>query len=236
MNKNILMLAMLILLREVPFMAAIGRKVNFEQEEQSLMVKNPPTTKRDVSLNTPDMVANGPQENFGQEDTPNWAANAPQANFGPEDHSQIVINPPKTTVRIDNGVDDLRDVYVHCKSGNNDLGFHIIPRSGSYQWSFKVNFWETTLFYCYLKYQLPNGGRIVRGGFDMYVAKRDRKRCPKFCVWSVLSDGIHGYREDSGLATSDLFFPWPNDNSFMKDGDQSPIHMTHQIKWRHNKK
>lgn len=224
-------------------MAATGRKSNFGPEEQSLMVKNPPTKTtlqidnneadddRDVSLSIPNMVANGPQANLGPEDIPDMVANSPQADFGPEDYSQIVINPPTTTVRIDNRVNDLRDVYVHCKSGNNDLGFHVIPSSGSYQWSFKVNFWGTTQFYCYFKYQLPNGGRIVRGGFDTYVAKRDRSRCPKFCVWSVLSDGIHGYREDSGLATSDLFFAWPYDG-FAKDGDQSSVHMTKQIKWR----
>lgn len=223
LNKNVLLLVMLIVLKESPVTHATDPKAN--------SIANPPT-------GTTLQIDHGDHNNLPNDhgvstlNYPSMVAGSPQAGFGPEHHSEFVINAPRTTVRIDNRVDDHQDVYVHCKSKDNDLGFHVIPRSGSYQWSFKVNFWETTQFYCYLKSQFPGGGgRVVRGGFDLYVAKRDRKRCPKLCVWRVLSDGVHGYREESGLATSDLFFPWAQGN-FEKDGGQNYVHMSKEIRWR----
>ena len=37
---------------------------------------------------------------------------------------------------------------LHCKSKDNDLGFHTLGLNQVYKWSFNVNFWASTLFWC----------------------------------------------------------------------------------------
>ncbi|WRX22153.1 Plant self-incompatibility S1 - like 10 [Theobroma cacao] len=43
-------------------------------------------------------------------------------------------------------------LMVHVRSGDNDLGEHAVWRNGDFQFHFKLNFWETTLFYCDFTY------------------------------------------------------------------------------------
>ncbi|XP_023514498.1 S-protein homolog 74-like [Cucurbita pepo subsp. pepo] len=39
-------------------------------------------------------------------------------------------------------------LVIHCKSKDNDLGKHVINAGGNYNWSFKENLLQTTLFWC----------------------------------------------------------------------------------------
>ena len=39
-------------------------------------------------------------------------------------------------------------LVVHYKSKDNDLGEHVINAGGNYNWSFKENLLQTTLFWC----------------------------------------------------------------------------------------
>lgn len=42
--------------------------------------------------------------------------------------------------------DELR---VHCASKDDDLGYHTLQRDENIHWSFRENFWGTTLFFCH---------------------------------------------------------------------------------------
>ncbi|GAV64184.1 Self-incomp_S1 domain-containing protein, partial [Cephalotus follicularis] len=76
------------------------------------------------------------------------------------------------------------NVTIHCKSKDDDLGIHVIPTTQSYEWGFRVNFWETTLFFC--GFTTKKGG----GVYDIFNAMRDEHRCVDgTCIWHVRDDG-----------------------------------------------
>ncbi|WOG94708.1 hypothetical protein DCAR_0314005 [Daucus carota subsp. sativus] len=39
-------------------------------------------------------------------------------------------------------------LLLHCKSKDNDLGFHTLDLNQVYGWSFNMNIWSSTLFWC----------------------------------------------------------------------------------------
>ncbi|KAF8031451.1 hypothetical protein BT93_D0612 [Corymbia citriodora subsp. variegata] len=57
---------------------------------------------------------------------------------------------------------------VHCKSKNDDLGFHDIATGGTWEFSFRPNFFGRTLYFCSLSWP----GQFRR--FDIYVQSRDK--------------------------------------------------------------
>ncbi|PKI64259.1 hypothetical protein CRG98_015369 [Punica granatum] len=91
---------------------------------------------------------------------------------------------------------------IHGKSGDDDLGSHVIGAGQSYGFSFKVNFFETTLFFCGVGWQ---GGQVE---FDIYEAKRDfGLRCNNECKWQVRGDAVVGFSMDGG-PNPDIVIPW----------------------------
>ncbi|GAV64192.1 Self-incomp_S1 domain-containing protein, partial [Cephalotus follicularis] len=92
------------------------------------------------------------------------------------------------------------NVTIHCKSKNDDLGIHVISSGQSYGWGFKINFWQTTLFFC--GFTTEKG----RGVYDIYKASRDNLRClndygsGNTCFWDVEDDGVHGYAAIAQIA------------------------------------
>ncbi|PON40381.1 Self-incompatibility protein [Parasponia andersonii] len=111
----------------------------------------------------------------------------------------------KTTVRIYNDLDDDLQLEVHCKSKEDDLGVLLVPNYNFYEWTFRINFGGTTLFFCGLSW------KNASGTFDIYDAHRDdQKRCSTKCYWRVGKDGVHGYRQGTPYPFApDLNFPWP---------------------------
>ncbi|KAH7521862.1 hypothetical protein FEM48_Zijuj07G0077000 [Ziziphus jujuba var. spinosa] len=80
---------------------------------------------------------------------------------------------------------------LHCQSKDDDLGAHDLPYTDSFNWSFNVNIWKTTLYYC----DMGSGDLI--GHFDIFVAKRDMNRCgDDKCVWRVNRDVLYLYIKD----------------------------------------
>ncbi|KAF8019270.1 hypothetical protein BT93_G0060 [Corymbia citriodora subsp. variegata] len=88
----------------------------------------------------------------------------------------------RTHVVIQNGLPDKASIEAHCKSGNDDLGYHQI--TSDWEFSFRPNFWGTTLYFC--SFQWPNSRHIYQ--FDIYVQKRDAKIC-EVCVWRITPNG-----------------------------------------------
>ncbi|XP_059654259.1 S-protein homolog 6-like [Cornus florida] len=103
---------------------------------------------------------------------------------------------PMTKVIIYNNLESGVNVYLHCKSKDDDLGIQALSIGSSFKWKFHDNFLRTTLFFCGFTWE------NVNGTFDIYVAKRDS--CVT-CVWRVRRDGVHGYDDDG---SEKHFFAW----------------------------
>jgi hypothetical protein len=114
----------------------------------------------------------------------------------------------RTHVHVQNKVGS--DVIVHCKSKDDDLGLHTISNEQEYQWSFKPNIFETTLFYCYVSWaRAPD----FSFGFEAYNF-RDRFSCTGStngsnhdCYWLFAPDGV--YLSDAETNTWNFRYPWP---------------------------
>lgn len=82
-------------------------------------------------------------------------------------------------------------LFVHCKSKDDDLGDHnLLGRGDEFQWTFKTNFWMTTLYWCFM--HKPNADV----SFDSFwIEKRHmwlNYRCTdKNCIWIAKDDGIY---------------------------------------------
>ncbi|CAA0400953.1 unnamed protein product [Arabidopsis thaliana] len=105
-----------------------------------------------------------------------------------------------TRVTIQNYNDYL--LGIHCKSRDDDLGFHILAKGELFGWKFHVNFRYSTLYFCGF-----SQGQINKGVFIIYVASRDFYRCAN-CTWKAEKDGLHGYGDIPTRGY--LFYNWLN--------------------------
>ncbi|XP_010495167.1 PREDICTED: uncharacterized protein LOC104772228 [Camelina sativa] len=94
----------------------------------------------------------------------------------------------QSMVRITNRLGDGSILKLHCKSSDDDLGFHVLAPNSF--WSFKFTpsvFYGSTLFFCRFKW-LP--GQSKR--FDIYDDDRDgvRRGIPCiYCFWDITKEG-----------------------------------------------
>ncbi|WOG83199.1 hypothetical protein DCAR_0102373 [Daucus carota subsp. sativus] len=55
----------------------------------------------------------------------------------------------KLHVEITNALSqDVPPLQLHCRSKDDDMGYHNLSVNELYAWKFNMNFWGTTLFYC----------------------------------------------------------------------------------------
>lgn len=89
-----------------------------------------------------------------------------------------------------NGLGGSQVWTVHCKSKDDDLGEHNLTVGAEFAWTFKENYWGTTLFWC-----------------NTCVADRPRRRadfkafwsdsltldssCKGNCFWIAKDDGVY---------------------------------------------
>ncbi|GFP97171.1 hypothetical protein PHJA_001861200 [Phtheirospermum japonicum] len=84
---------------------------------------------------------------------------------------------------------------VHCRSRENDLGYHVLQVEDAIEWSFNQNLWGTTLFYCDMQWADSNWYN-----FDAYDSGRDNNRCKTMCRWMITKEGsLYGYNEETGF-------------------------------------
>lgn len=117
--------------------------------------------------------------------------------------AQISTNsapPPKFSrwyVHVVNGLSNNATLFVHCKSLDDDLGNQYLTHLGDdFQWNFKMNFWGTTLFWCYLS---KPGANVSFEIFWQEVAHLWlHYRCTTIgtpnigtCIWTAKDDGIY---------------------------------------------
>lgn len=112
----------------------------------------------------------------------------------------------KTYLRISNYM--AKKLTVHCKSKDDDIGVQILAPQASFEFSFRPNFWNSTLYFCQF---------IWEGGshwFDIYVQTRDQHACVKHCNWFVTKTGSGVCRLIEGEPhLVEKCFPWNDESS-----------------------
>ncbi|RDX81250.1 S-protein-like 2, partial [Mucuna pruriens] len=111
----------------------------------------------------------------------------------------------KTNVQVANILNNGLSFTIHCKSKDDDLGVHEIPKGGTYKFEFRRNFFGRTLFFCGIRW---SGGFIV---YDIYKTSRDFRRCSTQCYWEVGNKALYGYTQSP--PEIDITVPWPKPNN-----------------------
>ncbi|KAF8035073.1 hypothetical protein BT93_C1183 [Corymbia citriodora subsp. variegata] len=88
----------------------------------------------------------------------------------------------KTYVEMKNNMTGGITVRVHCKSKEDDLGFHDITPTTSWGFSFTPSFVGSTLFFC--NFAWPGQFHY----FDIYDQSRDELICST-CIWKISANG-----------------------------------------------
>lgn len=93
-------------------------------------------------------------------------------------------------VHVVNNLSAGKTLFAHCKSKSDDLGERNLAPGTEFNWSFKVNFWGTTLYWCYMS----TGQK--HAAFDVFWVEGKhiwlRYRCNwKDCIWIAKDDGIY---------------------------------------------
>ena len=91
---------------------------------------------------------------------------------------------------VNNLPDNTSPLIIHCKSKNNDLGIQHLFQNSGFHWHFRMNFWDSTLYYCGFLWAQKN---ITFTVFDSGLADHEcgRKAKDDICYWSVQSDGFY---------------------------------------------
>ncbi|XP_062104471.1 S-protein homolog 29-like [Humulus lupulus] len=107
----------------------------------------------------------------------------------------------KYQVFITNFLDVNTTLSIHCQSADDDLGTHLLSYGANYNWSFNVNLFRTTLFYC----DMTRGDK-VSGHFDVFDAQKHDCHDHK-CYWDVSKTGLYlfNYR----LNKYEFQYAWP---------------------------
>lgn len=102
----------------------------------------------------------------------------------------------KIHIDVENTLVSNTVIELHCKSKSDDLGNHVIPHGGAYNFTFHDDFWDRTLFFCYMQWRRSDG-KWVKAAFNIYKPKRDQKRCMHRCKWQINEYGIFSFTLDT---------------------------------------
>ncbi|XVE78042.1 hypothetical protein DITRI_Ditri13aG0112400 [Diplodiscus trichospermus] len=86
-----------------------------------------------------------------------------------------------------NGMSEKKILFVHCKSGDSDLGIHYLSVGNEFNWKFKPHILGKTLFWCYMAYDKFHAAFNV-----FWIDNNLFYRCNwKNCIWTAKEDGIY---------------------------------------------
>ncbi|KAI9173792.1 hypothetical protein LWI28_006582 [Acer negundo] len=95
----------------------------------------------------------------------------------------------KNTIIIKNGFhSNVKSLYIHCSSKDNDIGEHWLAVGQTSQWSFDVNVFTSTLFHCYAQW----GNK--KKHFNAYEWEGQTGKCcadKGRVTWVLQEDGLH---------------------------------------------
>ncbi|XVF61739.1 hypothetical protein PTKIN_Ptkin08bG0154700 [Pterospermum kingtungense] len=102
-------------------------------------------------------------------------------------HINFVVAGSRYYVHISNGLSNNEKLTIHCKSKDDDLGWHVIPTSQEWNWTFKTNFFGSTLYWCNMYWSNHYGA------FDVFWENHALLVMCNFkeCFWSARDDGLY---------------------------------------------
>ncbi|KAI5678833.1 hypothetical protein M9H77_09783 [Catharanthus roseus] len=74
---------------------------------------------------------------------------------------------------------------IHCASGDDDLGFHDLSVNQDFNWTFNMNIFGTTLFFCHFWWSNKDKA------FEVFNHDIGTKNCATNCYWLVREDGFY---------------------------------------------
>lgn len=123
---------------------------------------------------------------------------------------QNLFDVDKRYVHVVNGLSGHRMLFVHCKSKDDDIGEHNLAVGTEISWSFKINFFATTLFWCYTRTDHQHATFNVFWAHAWLEDRCDRKTC----IWTAKDDGF--YLKNIPLNRDELIHKWePDGNSIL---------------------
>ncbi|KAF8388343.1 hypothetical protein HHK36_027009 [Tetracentron sinense] len=105
-------------------------------------------------------------------------------------------------VHIVNGLGNNNILNVHCQSKDNDLGWHALAKGEDFHWSFNMNFFKSTLFFCFMQW------KEVKGSFKVFSNDMGLNTvCPgSVCTYRADENGLSFYNNSS--KTYELLYEW----------------------------
>ena len=104
----------------------------------------------------------------------------------------------KHYVRIVNNLDN-SVLFYHCKSRDDDLGLRKLQPGENWQFSFHINFFGTTLFFCNFSY--TNSSKIkFHAVFDVFSTELTQDCGGYNCIWIAKEDGLYLYNLEMKMA------------------------------------
>ncbi|XP_022152906.1 S-protein homolog 1-like [Momordica charantia] len=110
-------------------------------------------------------------------------------------------------IHIKNALKNGQRLFVHCKSKDDDLGARTLKSGTEFKWDFKVNIWDTTLFWCYL----CKDQQRDECAFDAFWVEKKtewlRIKCKDLrCFWTAEDRGI--FLLDGSRNVDEYLHPW----------------------------
>ncbi|KAM3266798.1 hypothetical protein P3L10_003793 [Capsicum annuum] len=97
---------------------------------------------------------------------------------------------PKITLRFISGLPENSSVAkVRCQSKDDDLGDRTLNPGDQFDFSFRMNFFATTLYFCSFTWGTKHNSFDVFKGGKSYCPNRPFKRV--YCTWLLKDSGIY---------------------------------------------
>lgn len=121
-------------------------------------------------------------------------------NFAAKDH--LFPEFIKWHVYVVNGLGNNQSLSARCKSKDDDVGIQQLSVGSNLTWTFRTDFFHSTLFWCYLTRDTASATFEV----FWYDARLFDKCQWKSCIWIAKDDGI--YLTDLAQSRDEFRYSW----------------------------
>lgn len=108
----------------------------------------------------------------------------------------------KWHVYVVNSLSYNQNLLAHCKSSEDDLGVNNLSPGSNITWSFRTDFFHSTMFSCYVT---KDGASLSFKAF-WYDARLFDKCDWKNCIWVAKDDGV--YLKNLSRRLDELVYNW----------------------------